>query len=208
MNSSTRVRIFIVAAVMILFVACLVGFPTTLISQLFGGDENIAFPTSTVEPRIGYTMPTPVILYYPVTGANETDLVNQIHEKGVGGYAGYTKWYVRWGWPGFGQEDCDLSKAWIDVKVTTKLPQWDPPDGTSPELVNKWAKFNQALYQHEMGHVENLNKALAMIQKVFESSDCLTADSAANAVLDKLRGWDVQYDDQTDHGRTQGAVFP
>ena len=208
MFSSTRGRILIVSILVVLFTACLAGFPGSLLSRLpRSGEPTLAATSAGLENAV-YTIPTPRVVYYQVKGSTETELAKEIQTKGPDGYAGYTNWYIRWGWPGFGHEECDLSKAWITAKVSVTMPEWDPPVGAPADLIKNWMEFTQALYKHEMGHVGNINKALPLIQEAIQSSDCITADSAANYALDKLRGWDVKYDDNTDHGRTEGAVFP
>lgn len=207
-KSSPLNRILIVTILVILFTACLAGLPGMLINRLPESGQPAITPTEKVGTSQFYAIPTPVIVYYEVKGATETEIAREIQAKGPDGYAGYTNWYVRWGWPGFGQDECDLSKAWIKAKVSVTLPEWDPPAGVPANLIKNWAEFNQALYQHEMVHVGNITRALPLIQEAIQNSDCHTADSAANAVLDTLRGWDVQFDDKTDHGRRDGAVFP
>ena len=190
MGSSTRGRILIVTILVVLFTACLAGLPGTLLFPFAQtGRDHSSFHTRQKRTR-RYTIPTPNILYYQVQGSTETDLAKEIQTKGPDGYAGYTNWYIRWGWPGFGHENCDLSKAWITAKVSVTLPEWDPPVGVPADLIKNWTEFSQALYTHEMGHVGNIDDALPLIQEAIQSSDCITADSAANSVLDKLRGWD------------------
>jgi predicted secreted Zn-dependent protease len=208
MFNSTRGRIVIITILVILFTACLAGFPGSLFSRLPKSGEPTQAPTQTGNVSHAYAIPTPNILYYQVKGSTESELAKEIQTKGPNGFAGYTNWYIRWGWPGFGHEECDLSGAWITTKVSVTLPEWDPTVGVPSDLIKNWTEFSQALYKHEMGHVGNITDALPLIEDAIHSADCVTADSAANAVLDKLRGRDVQYDDKTDHGRTQGAVFP
>jgi predicted secreted Zn-dependent protease len=208
MFSSTRSRILIVTILVVLFTACLAGLPGTILSRLPKQGEATQSSTLPAGGSAVYAIPTPNILYYQIRGSTETELAKEIQTKGPDGYAGYTNWYIRWGWPGFGHEECDLSKAWITTKVSVTLPEWDPPTGVPADLIKNWTEFNTALYKHEMGHVGNINNALPLIQQAIQGADCITADSAADQVLDKLRGWDVEYDDKTDHGRTQGAVFP
>ena len=127
--------------------------------------------------------PTPNILYYQVKGSTESELAKEIQTKGPNGFAGYTNWYIRWGWPGFGHEECDLSGAWITTKASVTLPEWDPPVGVPSDLIKNWTEFSQALYKHEMGHVGNITDALPLIEDAIHSADCVTADSAANIVL-------------------------
>jgi predicted secreted Zn-dependent protease len=209
MNSSSPFkRILIVTILVIAFTACLAGLPGALLNRKAEPPQATVESTAAGGKKTIYAIPTPAIVYYKIQGSTETDLAKEIQSKGPEGYAGYTNWYIRWGWPGFDHEECDLSKAWITTKVSLTMPSWVPPSDAPEDLVRNWARFSQALNVHEQGHVDNVVKALPLLQSAIQNSDCITADSAANHVLDKLRGWDVQYDDNTDHGRTQGAVFP
>jgi len=209
MNSSSSLkRILIITLLVIAFTACLAGLPGTLLNRKAEPPQATAESTAAGGKKAIYSIPTPAIVYYKINGSTETDLAEEIQSKGPDGYAGYTNWYIRWGWPGFGHEQCDLTKAWITAKVSMTMPSWDPPYNAPEDLIRNWNRFNQALNTHERGHVNNLVKALPLLQTAIQNSDCITADSAANQVLNKLRGWDVQYDDKTDHGRTEGAVFP
>lgn len=207
-SSSPFKRILIITILVVAFTACLAGLPGALLNRKWEPPQATIESTSSGGKQVIYAIPTPAIVYYKINGSTETDLAKEIQSKGPEGYAGYTNWYIRWGWPGFDREECDLTKAWITAKVSLTMPSWVPPADAPEDLIQNWYRFSQALNVHEQGHVNNVVKALPLLQKAIQSSDCITADSAANQVLDKLRGWDVQFDDKTDHGRTQGAVFP
>ena len=207
-SSSPFKRILIITVLVVAFTACLAGLPGALLNRKWEPPQATIESTSSGGKKVIYAIPTPAIVYYKINGSTETDLAKEIQSKGPEGYAGYTNWYIRWGWPGFDREECDLTKAWITAKVSLTMPSWVPPADAPEDLIQNWNRFSQALNVHEQGHVNNVVKALPLLQKAIQNSDCITADSAANQVLDKLRGWDVQFDDKTDHGRTQGAVFP
>jgi predicted secreted Zn-dependent protease len=207
-SSSPFKRILIVTILVVAFTACLAGLPGALLNRKWESPQATVESTSAGGKKVIYAIPTPAVVYYKISGSTETDLAKEIQSKGPDGYAGYTNWYIRWGWPGFDHEECDLTKAWITAKVSLTMPSWVPPADAPEDLIRNWNRFNQALNVHEQGHVNNVVKALPLLQSAIQNSDCITADSAANQVLDKLRGWDVQFDDKTDHGRTQGAVFP
>lgn len=153
-------------------------------------------------------VPGAEMLYYTVNGATERELSREIQLKGPQEYAAYTGWEVSWTWPGYGSLLCDVSSPIVDAEVTVTFPRWDPPVNAPPELIVKWAGFSQALAVHEQGHVDNVYGSLPRIEAAIENADCLTAEAAAQAIIQEMNQFDLDYDRDTGHGRSQGAVFP
>jgi hypothetical protein len=46
------------------------------------------------------------------------------------------------------------------------------------------------------------------VLEAIQDATCDTADAAATEVLDEIRQHDIDYDEETNHGETQGARFP
>lgn len=120
----------------------------------------------------------------------------------------YTDWYISWNWPGYGTIDCDLSAAVVDYKIRVILPHWEPPTNVSPEFIGRWERYIQNLVLHEKGHVNHILENYLDVRTAIQNATCATAESEAQKVLDRLRGFDSSYDSETRHGETQGAVFP
>lgn len=148
------------------------------------------------------------VQFYDVTGSTEQELRRQLTAAGPNGYDAYTKWSIRWNWPGRGEKDCRLNEAEVSYEVIVTFPRWTPPTAATPELVTKWNRFLRALADHERRHVENVVKRFPAVGAAIKNATCLTAEAAAQAALEPIRQFDSQYDLNTDHGRSQGAHFP
>jgi len=158
-------------------------------------------------------IPYAKMIYYDINGSTETELrdqMNRLAPVGPDGYHGdaLTTWYVRWTWDGYGTEDCDLrsASATYDIKVT--MPRWNPPQDTSPILIEKWNNYVLALAGHEKVHVDNVIANLSVVINAIRRATCSTAEDKAQEILSGIRLNDANFDAATNHGATQGAQFP
>jgi predicted secreted Zn-dependent protease len=160
---------------------------------------------------------------YQVTGDSADDLVAAMEAKHLRDEAGdsafaLTTWSIRWTYRfvdavGGG---CGLTGAEVIVEVDVLIPSWTPPATADATTVDRWGRFINALEVHERGHVQNgLDRAgeIAVALSTIEpEATCPAledaADAATGAIIKKGNDFDRTYDDQTNHGATQGAVFP
>jgi predicted secreted Zn-dependent protease len=155
------------------------------------------------------------VTYYDISGSTESELRAQMTALGpVDPYDNnrhvdaYADWTISWNWPGYGTSDCDLGSAEVGYELSVTMPRWTPPTEASPELVTKWENYLQVLKTHEAGHFENVIDHYQTVLTAIQAATCDTADAAATAALEPLRQNDAAYDSETNHGATQGAVFP
>jgi predicted secreted Zn-dependent protease len=155
------------------------------------------------------------ISYYDITGSTADELrdsMNQLRPRdrwdGNLPVDSYTDWYIAWTWPGYGTENCDLSTAVVTYRINVIMPRWQAPGDASPELIAKWEKYLQSLARHEKGHVENIVNNYSNVKTVIQAATCSTANTEAQKVLEQLRRFDSDYDSETNHGESQGAIFP
>lgn len=110
---------------------------------------------------------------------------------------------------------CRLSDVEVDLDVTMTLPDWEPDGPTAYAVRRDWARFSSALRRHEDGHharavagAEAVADALAEVVR----PTCAEADAEgrrrARAAQDRTAAEQAHFDDQTDHGRTEGAAWP
>ena len=180
----------------------------SLADQLRPADEQSTPPAL---PEID--IPNAVMDFYEISGATEEELVSQLNELSPTGMDGsrwiaYTRWNYYWNWPGYGSNTCSLQEAKVTYDVTVTFPHWNPPPEASPELVANWSRFITVLAEHEKVHVDNVNTSYAQVEKAIKEATCDTADAAAHDALDLIQKRDDDYDAETSHGATQGAVFP
>jgi predicted secreted Zn-dependent protease len=183
---------------------------------------SLACNVSTFSPTTPVPIPTVVtsiqipyakIDYYDVSGSTGREIRDQLNalssvdQNGVRGDA-VTSWEIHWMWDGYGSETCDLSSATATYDIRVRFPRWKPAQDASAELTAKWNAYILALAEHERVHVDNVVANLPYVIKAIRGAACDTADARAQAVLASIREYDVSYDERTDHGATQGAIFP
>ena len=159
------------------------------------------------------TVADAVMRYYDVTGTSTTELRSSMNAQGPSDAGGnhndaFTTWNIDWTWPLSPDRSCILAGATITMVITVTFPRWTPPQGTSPALVAEWNAYQQALVEHESGHVTFVVATANDVLAAIKGASCTTAEAAAQAVVARIRQHDLDYDAATNHGFTQGAHFP
>ena len=159
---------------------------------------------------------------YPVTGTTASALVAAMRAKalrdrlGEPGFA-LTTWYITWSYRyREGTGTCEIRDLVVRIDISVLMPSWAPPASADAGLVTRWKRFIDALRRHERGHEQNgIDRAKEIRDAMLglgSRSSCprleRAADAAGAKVIDAGQDWDRTYDDRTDHGATQGAVFP
>jgi predicted secreted Zn-dependent protease len=177
--------------------------------------------TSTIAPDQSLKV-TVRSVYYQIDGANADQLRAQLDKLGPldesgQHFAAKTDGNLSWTWSyseGGGQ--CSLHDISAELEIIFTLPRWTPPAEAPADLVDKWNKFTAALQVHENGHKEiNIKAASDFVANAKTLPAYPTCDElkqalnkAGQGVIDRTRQENIAYDNQTQHGRTQGAVFP
>ena len=119
--------------------------------------------------------------------------------------------YVRETTPGA----CTLRNVEIALAVTVSLPAWTPGPGTDYALRRDWARFDSSLRRHEDRHRALAERGAEAILRELDglsAPTCGQADVEARRRAERVRietdAAHRRYDDETGHGRTQGAVGP
>jgi predicted secreted Zn-dependent protease len=176
----------------------------------------VAPSTSAVPVSVRYS-------YYPIRGMSNSELRSQMSRQGpldkLEGrrYDANTTWVVKWsyGYKSVGHR-CAIASVSTRVNVTYTLPQWQPPPSTPRSLIAEWNQYLAALHLHEDGH---RNHGIGAAQEVMKkltlsplAPSCkelgIAANKAAQQIIRHYNQQDVEYDRLTQHGLTQGAVFP
>ena len=125
---------------------------------------------------------------------------------------GRTDWHISWRfrWTEGPNGMCRISQVTTKLAVTVTLPS-----STDHALTDssEFQRYVAALKRHELGHVEIARKAAAAIDagilSLPQSNSCAAVEADANDYghreLGSANQRDIEYDRDTDHGRTQGA---
>ena len=153
---------------------------------------------------------------YDVEGKDAHELRANLDAQGPedehGRHDALTKWYVKWHYDYDRGDRCRLKNIRVTLDIKRTMPRWV---AETPELVERWHRYLDALKTHEDGHAKNghdcARAILARLQALAPQADCDRAEELANAQgnaeLDTARQRDASYDAETHHGRTQGATF-
>lgn len=153
---------------------------------------------------------------YPVTGTTEEEIGRSLREGGPGAFFGSFEWDMRsrWQWSST-PRGCVMREVEITVLARLVMPDWADRTGAPAEVRGSWDRFREALRGHERGHYENVARAARALHRELmrlEVQNCAFMRAAARDLHERtLRRWkdvDRTYDEETQHGRTQGAVWP
>jgi predicted secreted Zn-dependent protease len=129
-------------------------------------------------------------------------------------HAGHTEWHVSYHYGcERSNQGCRTRPVSAEVNVTFDMPHWANAPGAVVSLQTEWDRFISALWVHERGHAEHGIQAANDIKTELEglppAADCEAAGTHAKAVAQEiLRRYvdtDVNYDRETEGGKTQGA---
>lgn len=168
--------------------------------------------------------PTVNIIYttYAISGVSAEELREHMNSKSnIRRYGktfdALTSWNVNWrfNW-NTKNSKCYITTASSTVDVTFTLPKWTNRDMSSRYLINKWDRYYDALTQHENGHKDFGIKAAEEIEQAIlempSRISCKILESEANEIgkriLKKYMDLEKEYDENTNHGSNDGAVFP
>jgi predicted secreted Zn-dependent protease len=178
-----------------------------------GAPAEDAAPPGATPTAVAGAVADATMQYYDITGATAEDLRASMDARGPVDGSGhrndaFTAWDVRWTWPLHPDTSCILSGATITTSITVTFPRWLPPAEASASLIERWNAYESALVTHESGHVSFVVATAADVLAAIKGATCETAESAAQAVVARIRQHDIDYDAATNHGFTQGAHFP
>ncbi len=179
---------------------------------------QFGFQQKTDQPRVKVRY-----RYYPIAGSTAIALRSQMSQSGPVSqveqihYDANTDWYVRSSYNFVMRGNgCTITSVNTNVDILFTLPKWTPPTGASRSLKVQWQQYMAALQVHENGHKQHGVEAGQEITQTLRNlpafASCQTLKTTANSYIQKIikhyNQKDIDYDEITKHGVTQGAVFP
>jgi predicted secreted Zn-dependent protease len=157
--------------------------------------------------------------YYEIKGRHEADLVKEMNSKGYRTgkttYWGNTSTQVRWTFEvkKYQGHVCRVVNPKVSIRITTTLPKWNPPAGTSEVVIRKWQKLYAALQHHEGEHgqiARDEGHAYVALMRGHASDDSCERlkawlDDEGNKIRQEDSGKDAELDRRTRHGVDEGV---
>lgn len=178
-----------------------------------GGVADLPVPSAPVE--------TTVLTHtYPVGGSDETAILNAMARAAprIDGepFFGLTLTELSFRFSHLETAaECRLSDVRVGLSVQTTLPEWTPGPGAGSDLRRDWARFASDLRHHEDRHRVLAEAGAGRVRAALDglsAPTCSALDTEARHRADRVRietdAEHRRYDDETGHGRTQGAVWP
>ena len=160
---------------------------------------------------------TVAVQYYQVVGKSPSEIFDNLNRLGPVDDLGIrrhalTKWNIRWSWP-FNYKTPLFEEVSTRTEVLVLLPQWTGIK--NGPLAQSWYRYLNELIEHEIGHVaivaqnyKGVTQKIRAAARTNPKLDFKLANKIAEIELRRIRALDLEYDRQTQHGKTQGVVFP
>lgn len=156
---------------------------------------------------------------YPVTGSRIAELRRALHHDRLpaesGGGSGNTRAEFEINYVYDRQaESCRLVAAEVVLRLTTRLPEWQPRKIVDQKLVRRWDEGFAALLRHEKEHANHARAAAETIRKGLLELDterprCRDIEWIAQRnfrrVMLKLELRSQRFDQRTNFGRADDA---
>ena len=187
---------------------------------------NIIVPTPTAPPMV-YPITFESRLNvdtYGVTGRTLDELSRSLEAQAIpdpndksGRYYAQTEWYLssHWSYQSTAR-GCEVENGSVTLTMTMTLPILSSTAGMAPSVLKRWTTFVGNTITHEKGHVKlNLQDARNYQRDLGNfppAPNCATTGQELTDLFDRatstIRRDNIDYDAATNHGATQGAVFP
>jgi len=120
------------------------------------------------------------------------------------GEAAAAEWLPRYDYQTVGEV---LTDVLVTVETRITMPRWSSYE-TAPEAEqSEWDRFCSALRAHEQGHIDLVVEHLHDIDERLVGKSASAAQQVWAKALDSLESANSAYDQETDHGRNEGAVI-
>lgn len=155
--------------------------------------------------------------YYTVKGLTPDAIRKNMNKHRPGKYDAYTNWHVRWKF--YTEKDgkyCEISEVEVTLDVKFVLPRWKSRREAEDDVKEQWDDYYDALIEHENQHKDIAIEAAKEIENALNDLDAekscghleKTANDTAYEVLEEYKAEQKEFDEDTNHGIDEGAVFP
>jgi predicted secreted Zn-dependent protease len=211
---SRMIVLFVIVLIIILFLVISLYKNNQYIQT--NSNKNVILSSS--NPKTTYEEDTQ---YYDITGSTIPELIDQMGLYGPEDMDGIrhqanADWYVNWIYTSQQHiTSCTTGPMTIETSVTYHFPNWTNRPSEQTKLRTTWDDYMIKLHTHEEKHqataVECGKEELTFFTTLPDFPTCEKLDAyihdKANRILEACHKQDTVYDEQTDHGRTEGLIL-
>lgn len=154
--------------------------------------------------------------YYEVEGTTIPEVRSSLRRCSGSRFNALAYPNVNWKFDLSEREDdmCRLENVRVGVNIRYTLPSWTEEEQGDDAAKEAWTSYIKSTHMHEEDHGDIFKQHAQKIHDEllnFEEARCSSIENRANAaagrIINEMDRATRQYDIDTDHGRTQGAVF-
>ncbi len=159
-------------------------------------------------------LPGVTLVGYPVRGRSPRAIRESINEGRPrpahdGTFDARTDWRYQTRWRGGPSGGCDPTTAEVDMTIVVTLPELATRDGLDRRERERWDRYIAALIGHEHNHVRIALAGAEQLRTYMRAApDCTTMQAAQSQISASIQAASAAYDEDTRHGRTEGATYP
>lgn len=153
--------------------------------------------------------------YYEVYGRSAAEVRRQIVRCAPGEYFAYTSSRLSWKYNFIAaQQGCTITNVSVGIRTVVHYPRWSGVQDASATDQLAWQRMADSLILHESGHVQRSSVVAEEMYSALKRMPAISCDTIAaktqamvSSYNNKLKQTHIEYDHQTNHGETQGAVL-
>lgn len=182
---------------------------------LFCASSVFAFDSASCELKVreGFR-------FYEITGKNLDDLREQIRLNGTKWndgkvYSAMTNWDIHYKYDVVCQDGrYRVKSATTRVDILYQMPRLNLAT-SPPDLAAIWNEYSAHLQKHEFGHKDLAVKTASEVNEIFTTLSSFSSEEELAAEITRLttekfrrlKEIQIEYDHETRHGETQGALL-
>ena len=163
------------------------------------------------------------VVYYDVRGMTEDEIARSLRRdapRELDGFQGEANFVFSWtynydqaGERGR-QPQCRVKNARVEIEIVVTLPRHRNIGRAADSIEATWTTFANALEEHELNHAADFERIGRRIPEALNgvTGPCNRIEEVANAkgmdYVDRAQRAADDYDAETNHGASEGTVFP
>ena len=161
------------------------------------------------------SLPGVTLVGYPVQGRSPRAIRESIDERrpkppqGEEAFDARVDWRYQTRWQSGPSGACDPATVEVEMTIVVTLPELTTRAALDRRERERWDRYFTALIGHEHNHVRVALAGAEQLRTFMRNApDCTTMQAAQAQISASIVAANAAYDEQTRHGRTEGATYP